>query len=145
MTSKQLDNLVKIGQLKPHSPTVNEFNGLIEFGLTRLKDAQHPTISLYGRFDLAYNAAHSLALAALWWHGFRSENRYLVFQTLVHTVNLSAAKTRVFSKAHTARNAAEYEGVFEIDDKLTSELLNAAIHLNDLVQSLGKSENFSEV
>lgn len=40
------------------------------------------------RFDLAYNASHALALAALRYNGYRSENRYLVFQALVHTVGM---------------------------------------------------------
>lgn len=51
-------------------------------GRVRLKDAANATLGLESRFDLAYNAAHALSLAALRWHGYRSENRYLVFQTL---------------------------------------------------------------
>ena len=32
------------------------------------------------RFILVYGASHALASAALRWHGFRSENRYLVVE-----------------------------------------------------------------
>jgi hypothetical protein len=45
-----------------------------------LKDAHHQGLSLESRFDLAYNAAHALCLAALRWHGYRSGNRFIVFQ-----------------------------------------------------------------
>jgi hypothetical protein len=34
-------------------------------GLARLKDAANAGLLLEGRFDLAYNAAHALCLAAL--------------------------------------------------------------------------------
>ena len=77
------------------------------------------------RFDLAYNAAHALALAALRWHGFRSENRYTVFQVLPHTLALPLALVRVLSKAHTVRNAAEYEGHLEADQRLVQDMVSA--------------------
>lgn len=41
-----------------------EFAGLRRSGIARLKDAQNASNSLEGRFDLAYNAAHALCLAA---------------------------------------------------------------------------------
>src|SRR6266576_90975 len=84
-----LDNLVRAGQLKREPAAQAELDGLIRSGLARLEDAANATLSLDGRFDLAYNAAHALSLAALRWHGYRSENRYLVFQTLAHTLNPS--------------------------------------------------------
>jgi hypothetical protein len=51
----------------------------VRSGHARLKDTQTPGLSLDSRFDLAYNAAHAFSLAALRWHGYRSENRYIVF------------------------------------------------------------------
>jgi hypothetical protein len=39
-----------------------------------------------------YNAAHALALAALRYHGFRSDSRYVVYQTVPHTLGLPAAE-----------------------------------------------------
>jgi hypothetical protein len=74
----QLDNLVRIRQLKAEPGAQSELDGLIRSGKARLKDAQTESLSLDGRFDLAYNAAHAFSLAALRWHGYRSENRYLV-------------------------------------------------------------------
>jgi len=74
MTSSPLENLVRIGKLKLEPPSQSEFDGLLRGGLVRLKDSENPSLSLDSRFDLAYNAAHSLSLAALRWHGYRSES-----------------------------------------------------------------------
>ena len=60
----------------------------MQSGLRRLDDAGRRELSLESRFDLAYNAAHALALAALRLRGYRSESRYLVFQCLQHTLDL---------------------------------------------------------
>jgi hypothetical protein len=82
-----------MGLLKPEPPDQTEFNGLVQSGTKRLKDASNKAISDEGRFDLAYNAAHALALTAMRWHGFRPDNkRYIVFQALEHTLGLSAAQ-----------------------------------------------------
>ena len=82
MALSNLDNLVRVGKLKREPPGASELEGLVRFGLARLHDSKGEGLSLDGRFDLAYNAAHALSLAALRWHGYRSESRYLVFQTL---------------------------------------------------------------
>src|SRR6476619_4275634 len=99
MTSS-LDNLVRIGKLNEESPAQAELEGLIRSGMARLTDAENVSNSIYGRFDLAYNAAHSLSLAALRWHGYRSDNRYLIFQTLAHTLKLPAEQWRVLDTAN---------------------------------------------
>lgn len=59
---------------------------------SRLADARQTNISLEGRFTSVYNAAHAAALAALRWHGYRSENRITVFQSLAHTLNWPAPR-----------------------------------------------------
>ncbi len=67
MSSTNLDNLVKIGSLKQEPFDQSEFDGLINLGRARIKDANLNGLSHESRFDLAYNAAHSLALAACIW------------------------------------------------------------------------------
>jgi len=89
------------------------------------------------RFDLAYNAAHAFALAALRNKGYRSENRYMVFQLLEQTAGLPAPRWRVLSKCHDARNLAEYEGHTEVDAKLLKELLAVTAELSIAVLALG--------
>jgi len=120
MTSSPLDNLVRIGQLKAEPPAQAEFDGLFRSGRVRLKDAENAALALESRFDLAYNAAHALSLAALRWHGYRSENRYLVFQTLTHTLALDATEWRVLDQAHRKRNLAEYEGDLDVGEALVA-------------------------
>ncbi len=77
------------------------------------------------RFDLAYNAAHALCLAALRWHGYRSGNRYLVFQLLPHTLGLGPEVWRVLAKCHEIRNPGEYEGDLNVDERIVTDLVKA--------------------
>jgi hypothetical protein len=125
----ELDNLVRIHRLKAEVVSRIEFEGLVRSGLARLKDAQNSTLSPESRFDLAYNAAHALALSALRWHGYRSESRYLVFQCLEHTLRLPKEQWRVLDQAHRKRNLMEYEGEVEIGDQLLMALLRVAEEL----------------
>jgi hypothetical protein len=88
MTSS-LDRLTGTGKpLSAEPPDAKESAGLKRSGLARLKDASNGVNSLESRFDLAYNAAHALCLAALRHHGFRPKHRYIVFQALPHTLGL---------------------------------------------------------
>lgn len=126
MPHEQLDNLVKVGKLKAELPSDQEVAGLISSGLARLRDAGNETLSIESRFDLAYNAAHALSLAALRKAGYRSESRYIVFQCLKHTLDLPNEQWRVLDQAHRKRNLAEYEGNLDVDDALLAALLRTA-------------------
>ncbi len=87
--SSELDNLVSIGKLKVEPGTRAEFNGLVDSAKKRLADARNESLADESRFDLAYNAAHGLALAALRHKGYRAENRYIVFRALSHTLGMA--------------------------------------------------------
>lgn len=136
MSSAELENLAKIGKLKREPPSAPELRGLHKSAAARLGDAVRGELSFESRFDLAYNAAHGLALYALRRLGYRSDNRYLVFQTLAHTVGLPPETWRVLAKAHERRNVAEYQGHLEHDERLLSELVAAAKRLRDAVEAL---------
>lgn len=122
MSGHELDNLVRIGQLKAEPRNEAEAKRLLAMARTRLADALLATLSSEGRFTSAYNAAHAAALAALRWRGYRSENRYTVFQCLAHTLNWPAPRWRVLDAAHQKRNLAEYEGYLEIEESVITEL-----------------------
>ena len=126
MANDKLENLARIGQLKAELATAEEVAGLLRSGTVRLKDAKSQTLSKESRFDLAYNAAHALSLAALRKAGYRSESRYLVFQCTQHTLNLAAEHWRVLDQAHRKRNLAEYEGDIDVDDQLVDALIRVA-------------------
>lgn len=141
MTSPELENLVKIGKLKREACSQRDFDGLVRSGVARLTDAANPALSLEGRFDLAYNAAHSLALAALRHRGYRSDNRYVVFQALPYTLGLPTTTWRVLAKGHERRNLAEYEGVLDVDQRLLSDLMDAAHAVLKAVKALPRLES----
>ena len=134
--SKELANLARIGKLAVEPGTRGEIDGLLTSGGERLADARKDDLALSSRFDLAYNAAHAFSLAALRWHGYRSDNRYLVFQALPHTLGLPASTWRVLAKAHQVRNIAEYEGRFDADATLLRNLIEAAEMVRAAVAAL---------
>ena len=115
--------LDRLNDLDPEAPDPKEFAGLRKGGLARLKDAGNKGNSLESRFDLAYNAAHALCLAALRYRGYRPKNRYVVFQVLPHTLGLGAEVWRVLAKCHELRNKGAYEGDLDIDDRILADLL----------------------
>ena len=102
----------------------------------RLQDARHPILSLESRFDLAYNAAHAAALSALRAHGYRSENRYLVFQCLEHTLGYTPQQWLLLDQAHKKRNLAEYEGDLDVTQGFVEELIDATAALIAAAQAL---------
>lgn len=122
-----LDNLSgPAGPLRREAPDADEYAGLVRSGRVRLADAERKGNAIESRFDLAYNAAHALCLAALRRAGYRSGNRYAVFQALPHTLGLGPEVWRVLAKGHQARNQGEYEGDMNVDERLVAEMIAAA-------------------
>ena len=119
MSRPELDNLVRVRQLKAEPGTQAEFDGLLHSGAARLKDACNRMLSPESRFDLAYNAAHAL---------------------LPHTLALPATQWRVLDQAHRKRNLAEYEGDVEIDDALLGALIRVATDVETAVRRLDPVE-----
>jgi hypothetical protein len=73
----ELENLVRIGRLKAEPGSRSEFAGMRVSARRRLVDSQNKDLDPDSQFDLAYGAAHRLALAALRQQGYRSENRII--------------------------------------------------------------------
>lgn len=120
------ENLCGPGKpLRAEPPDAKEFAGLRDMGLAKLADARRDALALESQFDLAYNAAHALCLAALRWHGYRSSNRYIVFQLLPHTLELGPEVWRVLAKCHEVRNLGEYEGMLDVTERLVKDLIGA--------------------
>ena len=122
MTLEALSNLAKIGKIKAEPMNRAEIDRMLVMARKRLADSSYPQVSQEGRFTSVYNAIHGAALAALRWHGYRSENRYIVFQSLDHTLSWPAIQWRVLDAAHQKRNLAEYEGFLEIEESAIAEL-----------------------
>lgn len=136
-SNANLLNLQKIGKLKAEPPNQIEFDKLVQSAGRRLRDADNPALASDSRFSLAYDAAHSLALAALRWHGFRSENRYLVFQALPHTLAFPTGKAAFLSDCHAKRNAILYDGDPMDDELRIKELIAVTKDLQVAALALG--------
>ncbi|MDO5623535.1 MAG: hypothetical protein Q4G71_02480 [Pseudomonadota bacterium] len=135
MATDPLLNLSGPGKpLKAEPPDAAETAGLLRTGRVRLHDAANPALSLESRFDLAYNAAHALCLAAVRRKGYRPSQRYIVFQVLPHTLGLGPQVWRVLDKCHNTRNLGEYEGLLDIDERLVAGLIEAAWLVDDALK-----------
>jgi hypothetical protein len=137
MPSPNIDRLCGAGVLHAEPPAAGEFAGLLRSGLARLHDAGNLALALESRFDLAYNAAHALCLAALRWHGYRPANkRFIVFQALPDTLGLGPEVWRVLAKGHDQRNLGEYEGHLDIDDRFVTDLVAACARVAAKIKAL---------
>lgn len=137
MTLANLENLVKIKKLKSEPPDQREFDGMVSAAKNSLQDSQVADLSEGSQFSLAYGAAHAFALAAMRWHGYRSDSRYLVFQCLEHTLGMSKEKWQVLAQCHDRRNKAEYEGMLDVSPQLLKELIDITKEMLMLVDKLG--------
>jgi len=142
--SEPLEKLASTGLLKHEAPGREEIAGLLHTAAVRLEDARKTTNAPESRFDLAYNAAHAFALAALRIHGYRADKRYIVFQALPHTLGVDTPTWRLLDRCHRERNATEYEGITSVDEKLLYGLIEAALDLLKRVSALAESQGFSE-
>jgi hypothetical protein len=136
MGKQELDNLVRIDKLKIEPPSRKEFDGMLASARRSLIDAQNESLGRDSQFILAYGAAHQFALIALRNLGYRSNDRTTVFQALPHTIGTSNADLQIFSKAHNARNLAEYRGQANVDEKFLAELIVCTKRLEAAITAL---------
>ncbi|UCH47294.1 MAG: hypothetical protein JSU95_14555 [Betaproteobacteria bacterium] len=136
MSHPALDRLVSARQLKAEPRNDAETQRMLALARSRLRDAGLGAVSVEGRFTSAYNVAHTTVLAALRWHGYRSENRYIVFQCLTHAFGWPAQRWRVLDVAHRKRNLAEYEGNLEVERSTIDELSALVSELISDVEAL---------
>lgn len=130
--SSPLDSLVGPNRPLAAEPADDaEVRGLVRSGKARLADAVNPALALESRFDLAYNAAHALCLAALRRLGYRARHRYVVFQVLPHTLGLGPEVWRVLDNAHARRNLSEYECHQDLDERLVLDTVAACRRVAD--------------
>lgn len=139
MRSEALSNLAKIGKIKAEPMNRSEIDRILAMAKKRLLDASYSQVSQEGRFISVYNSLHGVALAALRWYGYRSESRYIVFQSLAHTLAWPPSQWRVLDAAHQKRNLAEYEGFLEIEESAITELIILAEKMiSDVDQLIGQ-------
>lgn len=110
-----LQNLLKIGRLKPHAPTALEIQRLLTAAERNLADARAATISDETRFDVAYKAIMQLALVATMACGYRpSTNEPGHHQTMIQSLPLTLGMANedwvVLDALRRKRNVNDYQG-----------------------------------
>ena len=128
-----LQNLLKIGQLKEHSPDAAEVQRLLAAAGRNLADARVTTISPETRFDAAYKAVMQAALAVLMAHGYRPDtnrpgHHVTVLQGLTLTIGLAPARVTVLDTLRRKRNLSDYTGE-DIDDSSADHCIAEAERL----------------
>lgn len=88
--AEKLKNLEKVGSLKREPTSREEIQGFLSGAHTYLQDSQNLANSAASRFQLAYSAAHALALVALRAHGYRPAPKATVRSSSRHCRSPSA-------------------------------------------------------
>jgi len=133
-----LDNLLRIGKLKPHAADKAEIGRLLAAAGRALADAGIERLSSDARLDLAYRAIMQVALAAMLAQGYRpatSEpgHHQLIIQALPKTAGIAADRIRVLDGYRAVRNQSDYRGV-PVSDAVAQECLAEARALVDEIR-----------
>lgn len=128
-----LENLSKIGQLKPHETDSTELGRLLDAARRNLNDAHVETISLETRFDAAYKAIMQAALVALMANGYRPDtnrpgHHMTTVQALTKTIGLPRERMTVLDALRRKRNQSDYTGE-DIDEVSTEQCIQEADRL----------------
>jgi len=111
-----LDNLVRIGKLKPHSVTPVEIGRLLAAAERGLVDASVSKLSPDSRLDISYRVIMQAALMAMLANGYRPStsepgHHQLLLQALPRTAGIGADHVRVLDAYRAVRNRSDYLGV----------------------------------
>jgi hypothetical protein len=110
-----LENLLRIGKLKPHKTTREEVGRLLAAMRRNLQDARNREISAESRFDIAYKAVMQCALVAVMANGYRPStnepgHHATVVQSLPTTIGLASERMIVLDQLRKKRNLSDYAG-----------------------------------
>jgi hypothetical protein len=110
-----LENLLRIGQLKPHSEDAREIDKLLDAAQRSIAEAGVRGISAHTRFEAAYRAVTQNGRAALAAKGYRPDTgspgqHMAMIQALTLTLEIEAKRVVVLDKLRRKRNLADYTG-----------------------------------
>jgi hypothetical protein len=135
--TNSLANLARAGQLAAEPTSAGEIGRLLKNADDPLRDSGVKALSAAGRFMLAYNATHALALAALRAQGYRPSasqgHRKIIFQVLESTSGAPRELWVALDRYHDRRNAAEYHGAAPATEAEARDLVDLAAKLQKLV------------
>lgn len=130
MTSINLLNLAKIGQLDSVPLSVDLVRRMLATAKQRLRDAEFTQNSDETRFDCAYTTIRAAADIGLHLNGFRTStskpgHHQTAIQCLTHTLGVDAATVRVLDGLRKQRNLSDYDGEL-VTDAALQECLSQA-------------------
>ena len=133
-----LDNLVKVGRIKPHVTSAGEIGDLLAAATRNLADARAENISTENRFDAAYKCVMQSALASMMASGFRPDTKALghhqtVIQSLPKTIGLAPERVAVLDALRNKRNLSDYTGKLVDPASLRTCITEAERLLADVV------------
>jgi hypothetical protein len=132
-----LENLVRIGKLKPHQATSEEIARLLVAAQRNIRDARVRGVSTETRFDAAYKAGFQCGLVALLARGYRPStsepgHHATVIQSLATTIDIASDQLIVLDKLRRLRNQSDYTGE-DISEAETATCLRAVESLQALL------------
>ena len=128
-----LDNLLRIGKLRPHVADKVEIGRLLAAAERALADAAVADVSADTRLDAAYRAIMQAALVAMLANGYRpvtseAGHHQLLIQALPKTAGIYPDRVRVLDAYRAARNQSDYRGV-PVSDSVVDECREDAVAL----------------
>jgi uncharacterized protein (UPF0332 family) len=118
------------GWLTEHETTRDEMAAFLSLADRDIHDAKTRDLSTDWEFNIAYNAALHVALAALAAIGYRpargSSHHYYAIQSLAFTLGTPAETVRMLDRFRKKRNTAEYDQVGAVSEKEAREMLEWA-------------------
>lgn len=109
---EEIDNLLRIRALKEADRNEDELRQYLTVATGLLRDARNANVSAYGRYMLAYDGLHSLAIATLLHFAVRPGDqpghRALVFQKFCDLLEMDIGMRKIVLDAHDRRNEKTY-------------------------------------
>lgn len=130
-----LDDLVRDGRLKTHTPNAAESARLLASARRNLRDARIAGLSEEGRFDLAYKTIMQCAMLALLARGYRPTtsipgHHRTMIQSLPMTLDIPLDVVFVLDALRKKRNLTDYSG--DLIDP--ASLRECVLHAEELVE-----------
>jgi len=128
------------GALRAHKPSRREIAGLLALADRSLADAGIGGLSAEGRFQFAYNAALTMASAALHAAGYRTNSNSpghhaITVESTEHTFGADAALVRKFDGFRRKRNRVSYDAPVAVSEPEVAEMSALARQLRRDVES----------
>lgn len=128
------------GALRAHEPSKKEIAGLLALADRSLADAGIGGLSAEGRFQFGYNAALTMASAALHAAGYRTNSNApghhaITVGSIEHSFEADAALVRKFDGFRRKRNRVSYDAPVAVSEPEVAEILALARQLRRDVEA----------